>query len=534
MAGKRIHPVVPRRSDAAFGDSGGGVPARIPLIALLAAIFLASDSAFALSENDYFKPLGRPPEAKKKRIKGAEARPKVPGPPYRYTPLRRSERKRQPAPPTLIGKVKWGATADFGRGKEKRKLSDWNLVPADCQQLLKKAGKLLKLKYRYITVNLSTFKGDPSEIPVLYISGGRTLKLADEQIALLRKYVRSGGMIWIDSVAGSPFFYEGAVAVLKKAFPEQPLRPVPLDHPVFHMQGDVEKVALPEAVGSDKPALEAIYVGCRLGVVVSKYGLGCGWDNTTPDRQIKGALFYGIGDAMSLGLNLVGYAVGYQKLGLAHARPEAFGTKEKEATGDEFVFTQVQHDGVWNTDPGGPSRLLKFLASTTNVKVTFRRKTIRLGVDKLDDTQFLYLSGCHDMTLSSSEIESLRGFLGRGGTILIDNAQGLKAFDQAVRRELKKVFPSSGLQLLPGGHEIFASLHKISKVKYSHAVRRLHPQLEAPQLEGIQIDGDLRVIYSKYDLGGGWQGDEHPQAKAYDPVDALKLGTNIVIYAMTH
>ncbi|MBE7463056.1 MAG: DUF4159 domain-containing protein [Planctomycetes bacterium] len=500
--------------------------------AALIAVLLHAGAACALDENDYFKPLGKPPEANQKRIKGGEAVPPLPLP---ATPLRRSERKREPAPPTLIGKVVWGAEADFvEEDGSKHRIADWNLAPADLQQLLRKAGQHLKLRYKHDTVNLNTFSGDPAEMPVLFLSGGRTLRLPDEQIQLLRKYVLAGGMIWFDSVAGSPFFYEGAVQTLKKAFPEETLRPVPLDHPVYHTITDVEKVQLPAAAGTELPQLEGLYVGCRVGVVVSKFGLGCGWDDFTPDSRIPHAMFYNVRDANLLGLNLVAYAVGYQRVGIAHARPELFGLAEGRTQTDEFVFAQVRHGGVWNTDPGGPGNLLRTLATETQTKVVFRRQAIKLGADGLDDTQFLYLSGCHDFTLDEAEVRALQGFLQRGGTLLIDNAQGLQLFDKAVRRELKKVFPSADLQRIDPAHELFATRYAIQKVSYTPAVQRLEPKLEAPVLEAIQLDGDLRVIYSPYDLGGGWQGDEHPQAKGYLRADALRLGVNIVVYAMTH
>jgi len=505
-------------------------PSRSLLIFITSLLCLAS-SAFALSENDYFKPLGKPPESNKNRIKGGEAVPPLPLP---ATPLRRSERKREPAPPTLIGKVIWGESADFTyEDGQKTQIADWNLAPADVQQLLKKAGHYLKLQYRHVDLNLSTFSGDPAEIPVLFFSGGRTLRMPEEHIEVLRKYVLSGGMIWMDSVAGSPFFYQGSVDLLKKLFPEESLRKIPPDHPVFRMVTDVEKVNLPGSLGN-LPQLEGIYVGCRLGVVVSKFGLGCGWDNFTPDASIKGAVYYDVNDATALGLNMVAYAVGYNELGKAHARPELFGTGDEKPQSDDFLFAQIRHGGVWNTDPGGPGNLLRTLAGNTNVKVTFRRKTVKLGSDSLDHVHFIYLSGCHDFTFTTAEQEALRGFLNRGGTLLVDNAQGLKTFDIAVRRELKNALPGTELKAIDDSHEIFSTYYKIGKVEFTPAVKRLEPKLETPQLEGITLDGDLRVIYSRYDLGGGWQGSEHPQGKGYARGDALRLGTNIVTYAMTH
>jgi hypothetical protein len=58
--------------------------------------------------------------------------------------------------------------------------------------------------------------------------------------------------------------------------------------------------------------------------------------------------------------------------------------------------------------------------------------------------------------------------------------------------------------------------------------------LRAPYLEGISINGDLRVIYSPFDLEAGWEGTEHPLAQAYEPQSAVQLGVNLVMYAVTH
>ncbi|HEY3320469.1 MAG TPA: DUF4159 domain-containing protein [Planctomycetota bacterium] len=504
-------------------------PFRMAVLLVLAG---SCSFALALSEDDYFKPLGRPPEAHKNRLKGGEAVAPLPLP---ATPLRRSERKREPMPPTLIGKVQWGASADFTlEDGSKANVADWNMAPADCQQLLRKSSQYLKLQYNVVDTNLNSFSGDPAEIPVLFFSGGRTLKLPEEQIAMLRKYVLNGGMIWMDSVAGSPFFYEGCVKTLKQAFPEENLRKIPMDHPIYHMITDVDKANIPSMGGAKMPELEGIYCGCRVGVIVSKWGLGCGWDNFTPDFRIKQAVYYDIESATLLGLNMVSYAVGYSELGKAHARPELYGTSDQKSQGDEFVFAQVKHNGVWNSDPGGPGNLLRALATSTNVKLTFRRKTVALGQDSLQGVQFLYFAGCHDFSLSEAEADALKGFLTRGGTLLLDNSQGLKAFDIAARRELKKVLPNAELKQIDADHEVYSNYYKIGKVEFTPAVQRLEPKLNTPQVEGILIDGDLRVLYSRYDLGGGWQGSEHPQGKGYARGDALRLGVNIVTYAMTH
>src|SRR5262249_39957791 len=108
-------------------------------------------------------PCGLPPEAKPQRIKGGEAMPPLPLP---ATPLRRSERKREPAPPTLVGKVEWGerheVPLDDGR---KWAYADWNLDPSDLQRLLKTANERLQVRYKHAPVTLATFSFDPDEVP---------------------------------------------------------------------------------------------------------------------------------------------------------------------------------------------------------------------------------------------------------------------------------------------------------------------------------------------------------------------------------
>jgi hypothetical protein len=53
-------------------------------------------------------------------------------------------------------------------------------------------------------------------------------------------------------------------------------------------------------------------------------------------------------------------------------------------------------------------------------------------------------------------------------------------------------------------------------------------------LEGCRVGGRTAVVYSPYDVGGGWRGFDHPYGRAVAHQDAVKLGVNIVLYAMTH
>ena len=60
------------------------------------------------------------------------------------------------------------------------------------------------------------------------------------------------------------------------------------------------------------------------------------------------------------------------------------------------------------------------------------------------------------------------------------------------------------------------------------------PGLKLPLLRAVVKDGVPVVIWSHFSLGNGWEELPNPYAKAYDDTDALKLGTNVLVYALTH
>lgn len=505
-------------------------------------LILAVGSSVAADENDWFVPLGLPPKASPRRISAGEAVPPLPLP---ATPLRRTERKRQPSPATLFGKIMWGETANFTYpGGTACSISDWNLCPADLQQLLQKANRHAGLAYGAEPVDLAGFHGDPSKTPVLFFSGTRSLKLSPRQADMLRAYVLSGGMIVFDSVAGSPYFYNSVKQMLTRAFPDYALRTIPLDHPFYHMLYDVAKVKVPnhapngdspldQVLSQDVPFMEGLYMGCRIGVLVSPCGLGCGWDDHDVPL-LKEAIYYDVDSASRLGLNLAAYAVGYAGVGREESKPELFGSLDEGDPTDEFVFAQVKHDGAWNVHPGGPAALLQRLQHNTSLRVSLKRVPVQPGKDDLSSYTFLYLSGLDDFHLDPSAAGALRSFLNGAGTLFINNGLGLKGFDRAVRRELKQILPEASLQPIPLNHPLYHGALAVSQVHYTPAAMRTAGAITEPVLEGITLNGDLRVIYSPYDMEAGWQGCEHPLILGLEPESAMQLGISIAMYAMTH
>lgn len=501
---------------------------------LIVFIFVVSVPAQG-KENDWFIYLGNKtkPKAPRRHMSAAEALPPLPLP---ATPLRRTERKKPPQPDYLIGKVIWGESASFvDSSGDKMEIADWNLCPTDMERFVGN-GRSMDLQYHWQNVNLNNFHFDPKKLPALLFSGVRTLRLSQTHIQALREYVLNGGMIICDSIAGSPYFYESAKKVFFEAFPECRFRVIPADHPLYHMLTDVERVAYPKKRGMNKPFMEGIYVGSRIGVLVSKYGLGCGWNrDTTRLGKLPKAVYYDVKSANQLGLNLAAYIVGYAEVGLLEGQPEVFGRADQKSPTDEFVFAQLKHEGAWNVHPGGATALLMKLRQHTAVRVNLKRVAVDPQEDDLSSYPFLYLTGLDDFSFSPEAVTALRRYLQFGGVLLINNGMGLSTFDRAVRRELAKILPDVELEPISVNHYLYNSLLSINEVRYSPVVVKNKPELKnQPYLLGLTIDGDLRVLYSPYDIEAGWLDAYYPLIRGYEPIYAKQLGLNIITYVMTH
>jgi Domain of unknown function (DUF4159) len=311
------------------------------------------------------------------------------------------------------------------------------------------------------------------------------------------------------------------------------VRTIPLDHPIYHMLEDVGAVTYPKNLDSKSPFLEGMYVHSRIGVLISKYGLGCGWDGHEVPL-LPQAIYYDVASANQIGMNLVAYAIGYANVGREDAKPELFGLLDEKPATDEFVFAQIKHEGAWNVHGGGAISLLRRLRQSTALRVSLKRVPVEPGKEDLSSFTFLYLTGLADFHWDAKAVSALQSFLGSGGTLLINNGLGLSTFDQAVRREWKKVMPDAEFKPVPLSHPIYSSISKIGEVQFTPAAQRQMGGVRTPQLEGIVLNGDLKVIYSPFDLEAGWQGMDHPLAKGYEPNSAVQLGINIIMYAMTH
>ena len=229
-----------------------------------------------------------PPPPKPHRRKAGESFPPLPLP---VTPLRRTEKKRPPEPPALIGKLQYG-TRIWKTTADGRRYSyfDWQGDTTDAHNLVKEANRLLNIRYRWVHTKLSDFSFTPAELPILYITGHQPFAFTDKEIQKMRWYIRDGGMLMMSPCCGSNAFKNAAYTEMKKLFPQRPLRPITPDHPVYSCFYKIKTVKSRDTGEPWKeidPPVRGITLGCRLAVVLHENDVCCGWAGHTHPKGLR-------------------------------------------------------------------------------------------------------------------------------------------------------------------------------------------------------------------------------------------------------
>ena len=214
-------------------------------------------------------------------------------------------------------------------------------------------------------------------------------------------------------------------------------------------------------------------------------------------------------------------------IGLGVGGPDA-----QAQEGATVPVARVKYDGGgdWYSDEKSLMELFAFAGQHTLLDLGPKEDVVELTTDKLFTYPYLYLTGHGNVTFSAAEAERLRRYLLQGGFLHIDDNYGL---EEHIRPELEKVFPDKKLVEVPFDHPIY-------HIRYDFpnglpAIHEHDPE-EAPKGYGIFDDsGRLMVFFSvQSDLGDGWD----PASVHNNPPEkrraALRMGTNLLTYAMTH
>jgi hypothetical protein len=213
------------------------------------------------------------------------------------------------------------------------------------------------------------------------------------------------------------------------------------------------------------------------------------------------------------------------------ARDRVRGTRDGGDQEGAVRIARVKYDGGgdWYSDERSLIELLSFVRENTLLDLAPEEDVVELTSDRVFTYPYLYLTGHGNVSFSQQEADRLRRYLLGGGFLHIDDNYGL---DKHIRRELEKVFPEQSLVELPFSHPIYHT-----RYDFPDGLPKIHEHDgDPPRGYGLfDENGRLVVFYSvESDLGDGWE----PASVHNNPPEkrraALRMGTNILTYAMTH
>ena len=409
-----------------------------------------------------------------------------------------------------------------------------DMAADDLHSLLAEMRTRLGLAYRMEIQALDDIDARPEKNPILYATGHYHFAFTPAQRAKLRKFLLAGGLLVFDAGLGSKPFYDSARRELGIIFRDVRLQRLSSDHPLFRSCYDLAHVRYGAGVPAhgytgDEPWFEGVTVNCRTLAIVSRWGLAGGWAKRVQD----GYPAYVTEDAVKLGLNLCSYA-----LAMHGGNPQAVlrgASRDRETFADKLFLGQVVYDGEWKTKPAALLVLLRTFNRRTEVPVKLGIRELRLSDPKIFDAPLLYITGHENFSLTPEETSQLRKYLLSGGFLFAEACCGRRGFDQAFRATLKKVFPERDLTPIPLTQDVFTAPNAIQQISLTPSLAsQLGTTIMAPKLEGLELSGHYAVIYSPYGIAGCWDMFQSPYALGYNDIEALKLGQNILFYAITH
>jgi hypothetical protein len=376
---------------------------------------------------------------------------------------------------------------------------------------------------------------DLLEAPVLFISGRDEIPIADDEKANLKKYLENGGFLFAEACQGEGCG-EGAFdrefkALMRELFPDSQLEPLPVGHPIWSALHRLE----PQH--PERP-LFGLQACCRTSVIYCPANLSAYWSLNRSAIKSKASdrLLERIKYCLELGVNVVTYATG-RELKDKGETPRMMEASTEMLTDRVLVFPKLNHTGGFDDAPNAWRNILREV-KPVGLRIKMDKKIIPPELNQLADHPFVFMHGRNAFQFTDAERSALRTYLEFGGLIFADSICSSPQFTKSFRREMSQIL-GRDLDPIPKNHPIWNDPsfgHHIQQVtlrtRDANVEGGFRSSLRAPELEGVEMNGRLAVIFSPNDLSCALENTAFSQCDGYTRGDAIRIGTNVILYSL--
>jgi len=402
---------------------------------------------------------------------------------------------------------------------------DWNNRPRDLASLTRWISKTYEKPVNWQIVDVRTPVPEWHDAPILSIAGATAPKFSDADIAKLRAYVQQGGTILSMTECAGRAFQASIRQVYARMFPEYKIEEIPATHPLY---------ATPYLL-KGMPKLHVVSNGVRPLAIHCDTDLPRSWQLRNTITQAPN---------FKILANIYMYVTPMGQLRPRTATPWPAPTDTPPQASARVA--RIRHDGNCDPEPLALVRLQRLMGNECLISLGVAGPLPATDLPK-SKASVAFLSGTKAFTLSEDEVAALKTFTDGGGVLIIDAAGGAKAAKDPATQTLKTIgFAASADALLeklyPGvllkplsAHDPLLNVpqYKIERTPYRAGTRKRLGMSSKPNLRAIQIEGDLRVLYSREDLTTGLLGYPGTHVDGYRPEAAYEIVRNVILHVAT-
>jgi len=194
-----------------------------------------------------------------------------------------------------------------------------------------------------------------------------------------------------------------------------------------------------------------------------------------------------------------------------------------------FTLARIKYrgGGDWYNDPSIIPNLLKFMRQNTTMNLANDEQHVELMEEALFAYPVVFLTGHGKITFAPDEARRLREYLLGGGFLYADDDYGM---DKSFREEMKKVFPDKQWVEIPFNHPIYHC-----HFDFPNGVPKTHEHDgRPPKGFGLFHEGRMIAYYTwETNISDGWADPDVHGDPPEKREEALKMGTNIIVFALT-
>lgn len=184
--------------------------------------------------------------------------------------------------------------------------------------------------------------------------------------------------------------------------------------------------------------------------------------------------------------------------------------------------------GDWYWGASAVPNFLEFVKDNTSFLVDTLEHQVTIMDADLFKYPYLFATGHGKITFTGEEKERLRRYLAGGGFLFVNDSYGM---DEMFRKEMTALFPEREVVEVPFDHPLYHCFYD-----FPNGPPKIHEHdKKPPRGYAIIINGRVVLYFLvESDIGDGW---EDPQVHNDPPgkrLEALKMGLNILTYALLY